>query len=473
MKSIPKFISRFIGLLILSILLLLVANTILAVVIFQQQFSDKASYSSSPYRYTQNIASHITKDENNYELDEQYMEKLETDRVWGIIVDEGNQKVVWQTNSLPENIPQSYSLSEISDLTLGYVKGYPTYTSEVDQGLLILGFPKTSYWKMMNPTWTYRFIANTPKILLLVLTVNLIVILFIYLWFSGRLIRSVTPIVDGIKNLPAGPRKAVREKGVLSEISENINQTSKILETQEKQLAKKEAARADWIAGVSHDIRTPLSMVVGYASQLTSATSLSTEEKNKAKIILNQSQKINKLVNDLNLSSKLEYSMQPMNKKRVELISLLRKVIVEFLNNNLEEKYSINWQSDEMLKTVFIQLDVELFKRAITNLLQNAINHNPDGCNIYVSVRQENHNIAIFVEDDGIGVSETQLNQLNHSSHYMISRNENLDQRHGLGLLIVKQIVEAHEGNIYLAKSPYDGFSVKITIPWNSSSEYQ
>ena len=473
MKNIPKFISRFIGLLILSILLLLVANTVLAIVIFQQQFSDKASYSSSPYKYTQNIATHITKTEDNYELDEQFMEKLETDHVWGIILDEDHQKVAWQTTNLPKNIPLSYSLSEISDLTLGYVKGYPTYTSEVEQGLLILGFPQKSYWKLIRPTWTYRFIANTPQILFLVLTVNLVVILFIYLWFSGKLIRSVTPIVDGIKNLPVGPRKIVHEKGVLSEIAENINQTSKVLEEQENQLAKKEAARANWIAGISHDIRTPLSMVLGYASQLSNSSSLLTEEKNKAKIILQQSQKIDKLVNDLNLSSKLEYSMQPMSRKRIELISLLRKIIVEFLNNDLEEKYSINWQAEKAPNIVFIQLDVELFKRAITNLLQNAINHNPDGCNIYVSVKQEEHAIAIVVEDDGIGVSETQLNQLKQSSHYMISRDENLDQHHGLGLLIVKQIVEAHEGNIFLAKSPYDGFSVKITIPWNSSSECQ
>ncbi|MDN6640691.1 MAG: hypothetical protein L0L10_07900, partial [Tetragenococcus sp.] len=232
MKSVPKFISRSIGLLVLSILLLLTANAILAIVIFHQQFSGEASYNSSPYKYTQKIANHFTTTNNHYELDESYLEKIEADHVWGIIVDEKSQKVVWQTDNLPENIPQTYSLADISDLTLGYIKGYPTYTGEVDQDLLILGFPKTSYWKMMTPSWSYRFIANVPQILLVVLTVNIIVILFIYLWFSGRMVRSVVPLVEGIKNLPTGLHEKVREKGPLSEVAENINQTSKVLEEQ-------------------------------------------------------------------------------------------------------------------------------------------------------------------------------------------------------------------------------------------------
>ncbi|GAA3023832.1 sensor histidine kinase [Tetragenococcus solitarius] len=465
MKSVPKFISRSIGLLVLSILLLLTANAILAIVIFHQQFSGEASYSSSPYKYTQKIANHFTTTNNHYELDEFYLEKIEADHVWGIIVDEKSQKVVWQTDNLPENIPQTYSLADISDLTLGYIKGYPTYAGEVDQDLLILGFPKTSYWKMMTPSWSYRFIVNVPQILLVVLTVNIIVILFIYLWFSGRMVRSVVPLVEGIKNLPTGLHEKVREKGPLSEVAENINQTSKVLEEQEKQLSKKEAARADWIAGISHDIRTPLSMVVGYASQLADSLSLSKQEREKSKIIFTQSQKIKQLVNDLNLSSKLEYSMQPIHLEKVNLLSLVRQVIVEFINNNLDEKYNIKWFFDDFLDSCLIQADAELFKRAITNLIQNAIEHNPNGCTIYVSIKAKRNDILVIVEDNGVGVSDLQLKQLNNSSQGLLSKNTKLEQSHGLGLRIVRQIIEAHNGKIFLEKSKQGGFSVTIVIP--------
>lgn len=471
MKSVPKFISRFIGLLIFSVVLLIVANVIVAAVIIQQQLSDSASYGGSPYTYTQKFSAHFMRNQNAYQIENQYLEELAANNVWGIVIDEETKEVVWQTDHLPQNIPKTYSLAEISNLTLGYVEDYPTYTSALDDGLLILGFPKESYWKMIRPTWSYSFIANAPQILLIVLAVNIILLLLIYLWFSGKIVRSVTPIVQGIKNLSTGQGKSVPEKGVLSEIAENINQTSEILEEQERQLLKKESARADWIAGISHDIRTPLSMVIGYTSQLGNSSSLSPEERKKAKIILNQSQKIKQLVNDLNLSSKLEYSMQPMNLKRVNLTSLIRQVIVDFINNDLDENYSIEWLADEAVDGYFIQADEELMKRAIINLIQNAINHNPDGCTIYVSIKKKNQLISIVVEDNGIGVSESQLKNLNNSSHKMLRQDKNLAPPHGLGLLIVRQIIEAHDGSIVLGVSSYGGFSVAITLPEVSNEQ--
>lgn len=74
----------------------------------------------------------------------------------------------------------------------------------------------------------------------------------------------------------------IKESGLLSEISANINRTSDILQSQKYQLRKKETARANWIAGVSHDIRTPLSMVMGYAGQLKDNANLTSEERQKA-----------------------------------------------------------------------------------------------------------------------------------------------------------------------------------------------
>ena len=92
-------------------------------------------------------------------------------------------------------------------------------------------------------------------------------ILAIYLIANMKLLKSVKPITKGIQGLSIGENVHIPETGVLSEISVNINHTSDILQEQKKQLIKKETARANWIAGVSHDIRTPLSMVMGYAGQ--------------------------------------------------------------------------------------------------------------------------------------------------------------------------------------------------------------
>ena len=91
---------------------------------------------------------------------------------------------------------------------------------------------------------------------------------------NSKLLKSVRPITDGIQALPSGEPVYVRETGLLSGLSARINQTSDILQSQKRDLQRKETARANWISGVSHDIRTPLSMVMGYASQMEDDESL-------------------------------------------------------------------------------------------------------------------------------------------------------------------------------------------------------
>lgn len=87
-------------------------------------------------------------------------------------------------------------------------------------------------------------------------------------------------------------------------------------------MQKKETARANWISGVSHDIRTPLSMVMGYAGQIEENEALPEADRKKARIIRQQSIKMKNLINDLNLASKLEYNMQPINPVPVNLVAV-------------------------------------------------------------------------------------------------------------------------------------------------------
>ena len=103
---------------------------------------------------------------------------------------------------------------------------------------------------------------------MIILAVNIDLISLIYAAVDSKLLRSIRPITNGIQNLSDGSPVRMKEKGVFSEIAEKINKTSEILQMQAEQLRKKETARANWVAGVSHDIRTPLSMIMGYAGQL-------------------------------------------------------------------------------------------------------------------------------------------------------------------------------------------------------------
>lgn len=460
MKSIPKLIRRFVGIMTLSTILLVILNVTYFAIVFVRNTS-----TFSPWDMADHVAAALQLTDSGYFISDDVMAELKEENAWAFLIDEDTRQVVWRTDNLPDNIPVQYTLSNIAELTRGYVDGYPTFTGEAPNGLLVLGFPKDRFWKHTRASWDYNFIANLPKNTLIILFINIVLIFLIYVAVDSKLLRSIRPITNGIQNLSNGSPVYIKEKGMLSELAEKINKTSEILQMQAEQLRKKETARANWIAGVSHDVRTPLSMIMGYAGQLENSGNLSEIERKKAAAIVKQSSRMKDLINDLNLASKLEYDMQPLTMKKENAISVIRQVIVDFMNMNIDDKFPIEWKTVDTLSACYINADKDLLKRAVSNLIQNSINHNESGCVIYASVEDENNTCKICIEDNGTGASDEQIDRLNNTPHYMICDTDVAEQRHGLGLLIVKQIIKGHNGKTLIDHSEYGGFKVVLIIP--------
>lgn len=460
MKSIPKLIRRFVGIMTLSTLLLAILNVIFFALVFVRNTS-----TFSPWDMAEHVAAALELTEDGYSISDDIIAELREQNAWAILINDDTRQVVWQTDHLPDNIPMQYTLSDIAGLTRGYVDGYPTFTGEARNGLLVLGYPKDRFWKHTRASWDYHFIADLPRNTMIILAVNIALIFLIYAAVDSKLLRSIRPITNGIQNLSGGSPVCLKEKGLLSELAEKINKTSEILQMQTKQLRKKETARANWIAGVSHDVRTPLSMIMGYAGQLENSENLSETERRKAAVIVRQSSRIKDLINDLNLASRLEYDMQPLTMKRENAVSIIRQVVVDFMNMNIDDRFPIEWKTTDTLTACYINADKDLLKRAVSNLIQNSINHNENGCVIYASVDDDNNTCRICIEDNGTGASDEQIDRLNHTPHYMACDTDTAEQRHGLGLLIVKQIIKGHNGTILIDHSEYGGFKVVLIIP--------
>ena len=460
MKSIPKLIRRFVGIMTLSTILLVILNITFFAVAFVRNMP-----TFSPWDMADRAAAALRLTDGGYSISDDVIAKLKEENAWAFLIDNDTRQVAWQTDNLPNNIPMQYTLSDIAELTRGYIDGYPAFTGDAKNGLLVLGFPKDRFWKHTRASWDYSFIANLPRNTMIILAVNVILIFLIYTAVNSKLLHSVKPITNGIQNLSNGSPVHMKEKGALSELAEKINKTSEILQMQAEQLRKKETARANWIAGVSHDVRTPLSVIMGYAGQLKNSKNLSEIERKKAAVIVRQSSRMKYLINDLNLASKLEYDMQPLTMKQENVISIIRQVIVNFMNVNIDDKFPIEWKTADTLSACYINADKNLLKRALSNLIQNSINHNENGCVIYASVDDDNHTCKICIEDNGIGVSDKQIDRLNNAPHYMICDTNTAEQRHGLGLLIVKQIIKGHNGEVLIDHSKYGGFKVTLIIP--------
>lgn len=460
MKSIPKLIRRFVGIMTLSTILLVILNVTFFAIVFVKNIS-----TVSPWDMADHVAAALQFTDHRYSVSEDVSARLKEEHAWAFLISNQTRRIVWQTGQLPDNIPMQYTLSDIAELTRGYIDGFPTFTGEAQDGLLVLGYPKDRFWKHTKASWEYDFIADLPKNASILLAVNIVSIFLIYAAANAKLLRSIRPVTNGIQNLSDGAPVCLSEKGVLSELAEKINKTSEILQMQARQLRKKETARANWIAGVSHDVRTPLSMIMGYAGQLEHSENLSEAERKKASVIVKQSQRIKELINDLNLASRLEYHMQPLAMKQENAVSVMRQVLVDFMNMDIDDKFPMEWKTADSLSACYINADKDLLKRAIANLIQNSINHNENGCVIYASVDADDNTCTICIEDNGIGASDEQIDRLNHTSHYMVCDTNITEQRHGLGLLLVKQILKVHNGNIFIDHSEYGGFKVILTIP--------
>ncbi len=459
-----KLIKRFAVTLIFSLALLLVLNIFLLLITFRPDAGTKGT--AGGWKGAAKLAEYLTlQPDGGYEMQEEGTTMLEGSGSWAVLIQDGTGDVIWHSENLPEEIQLHYSAAEISWYTRGYVADYPTTTAAKGEDLLMIGNPKESYWKDMYPTFQLSTIKNLPRTMLLFLGANLAGVFLIYMVVTSGILRSVKPIVQGIQALPEGEDVYVKEKGLLSELAAALNLVSEKLRCQEYELKKKEQARADWISGVSHDIRTPLSMVMGYASEMEEDAAVSEEIRQKAGIIRMQSVRMKNLVNDLNLASKLEYHMQPVKMEAVNLAAMLRETAAYFMNLDIEGKYPVELAvgGNGSAGGDFCG-DKELLKRAVNNLLLNAQLHNPAGCHIWLGVSGLPGQRRITVEDDGKGVTDEQLKKLKETPHYMLSSGETQEQRHGLGLLIVQQIAAAHGGRVEFGHGEKNGFRVDIFL---------
>ncbi len=177
-----------------------------------------------------------------------------------------------------------------------------------------------------------------------------------------------------------------------------------------------------------------------------------------------QSVKIKEFVQDLNLVSQLEYEMQPLHLEVIRLSKLIRSYAADLLNSGISDVYTIEIEIAEDAENAVLEGDARLLLRAISNLVQNSIRHNPDGCKICLALECAKNCLILSVTDDGVGISPEKRRELAEKPHYMESTDERLDLRHGLGLLIVQQIVSAHKGIIQIENIAPHGCKTSLTF---------
>lgn len=458
MKSLLKILSRYVLSAAGVALILLVVNfTVLVVWLVQAESIAQKDHSTSQ------LAAGLKLENGVYSLSAAAREAIQKHYQWAMLIGEDGGEVLWSLN-LPGDVPLHYTLSDTACFSRWYLNDYPVYVWRRSDGLFVLGSAKGSQWKH-NIEQPQKLMDNILVWIPAVLLLNGIIAVLLALLFGLRLFRALKPLARGIEDMAENRPVALSARGLLGDLAAGINKTSARLIIQEAELNKRDTARTTWIAGVSHDIRTPLSLVMGYAGQLEDDPELPPAKREQAGVIRSQSQRIKTLVNDLNLASKLEYDMQPIRKTAVSLPALLRSVATGLINSRFDSHYSIDVIIGENAQNAIVTADEELLRRAVFNLITNSIRHNPQGCAIQVSLETGPDHYALGVSDDGAGFAPETLSRLNDPPNALELAN------HGLGLTIVRQIVKAHGGSTEFRNLPAGGCSVLLRLPVLSTKE--
>ena len=358
---------------------------------------------------------------------------------------------------MPDDLPRQYSLQDVASFSRWYLDDYPVSIWERDDGLLVVGYEAGSLWKS-RITFDADYVAPLFYCSIGIFLANIIIVILLFIHNTRKLEKSIGPILNGIQQLSKGKPVHLDESGKLSEIKSGLNKAGDYL-------MKKDNTRAVWIRGISHDIRTPLSIILAYSSEMEETPTLPETTRKQAGIILRQSEKLKNLVSDLNLTTKLEYSMQAIHKQNMDAVELARQVVSGILNDGIPEQFEIEFYEEQPGKILQLNGDNLLLQRMLGNLIHNSIVHNPTGCIIGFSVGSHENNCIFIVSDNGHGMSEPQLNALNSNEDIFSSQKSEGDTEHGLGLKIVRQIVKAHQGTIQFSAIIPHGLNVIITLP--------
>ena len=355
------------------------------------------------YPDSEEIMEHLHKEKGEYRLEEEEAEKLSGARQFAMLLDNGGN-ILW-SEFLPKELQKNYTLQDVAKFTRYYLEGYPVRTYVVPEGLLIIGQKKEQIWKY-TLEYDENAVRNLIELLPLLFLANAVILVSVPIWI------------------------------------------------QKKRAKQKEEERTEWIAGVSHDIRTPLAIVLGNA-EMIAATTESEEIKDRALRIEKQGLRLRRLVENLNLFSKLSFGYGKLEKEKIQVSRFLRKTITEMRNQTEDERVQFNLDIEEDLQGLELCFNENLMERALMNLLYNAVQHNPEGCEITVKLYQdEKAHVFLQVEDNGCGLEKAALKRLNKKNYEW----EPSTGQHGLGLKIVKQVISRHRWKVHFGEGSQGGF---------------
>ena len=248
----------------------------------------------------------------------------------------------------------------------------------------------------------------------------------------------------------------------LKKAIDELQEANELLKEDIKRKEAIDEMRKDFIANVSHELKTPIALIQGYAEGLNEGL-CEDEESRKyyTEVILDESEKMNKMVKQLLTLSSLESGNSILHKENFNLTSLIESVLGSISILIGEKNVNIEFDSG---KEIFLNADEFKIEEVVTNYISNSIHHVSDSGEIKINVSDDGENITFSVYNTGNPIPEKDLNNIWEKFFKVDKAHSRAYGGSGIGLSIVKAIVEAHNGTVAV-RNILDGVEFSFKIP--------
>jgi two-component system sensor histidine kinase BaeS len=338
----------------------------------------------------------------------------------------------------------------------------------VPESAIALGVPITEEGKVIGILLPMRvpfegkpreveFIETTNRTLLDGALLAALIALFLGIFFSRTLtrpIRELTRATHAVSNGDLSQHVPIRSNDELGELAKAFNKMS-------AELSRSVNARKQMTADIAHELRTPLSLILGHAEAVHDGVLPPTRE--NFEIIREEATRLENLVNDLRTLSLADAGELSIQLQTIEPQRLLNEV--SSLYQYQAQRKNISFELDIAPNLPSIEVDPGRITQVLTNILDNALRHTPEGGRVIFAAKEVADQIELSVQDSGPGLSIDDVNRIFERFYRTDSSRQREEGGSGLGLAIAKSIVQAHGGQLLAESEAGEGLNVKIVLP--------
>ena len=224
-----------------------------------------------------------------------------------------------------------------------------------------------------------------------------------------------------------------------------------------------EEMKSTFISVISHELKTPVALIKGYAGTLSRQDANWDQEiiRESLEVIEEESDRLTQLIDNLLDASRLQAGQLKLERSDVNLAEMAARIVRDYRTQTRQHTIEVDFAGEYPL----VQGDAERLRQVITNLISNAIKYSPERGKIIVSGRYDDSQVYVAVSDQGIGIPAGERERIFDRFYRVDSALSRRTQGAGLGLYLVKSVVEAHGGRIWVSSTPGQGSTFVFTLP--------